>query len=134
MAITKEQMESAINRILMDEVQSALSRRRASPIHVARSQLFEEVGSYEVVEARKRVEEAAHLLGEAKSLLEADPQLHEMAGQAFEAAYGLMGELDNHLEGDEPEDPSYPGGTSGVDDALDGEDVDLPPMHPRGRR
>lgn len=47
--------------------------------------------------ARKKAEEAAHTLGILRENLSAHPHLAEVAGEAFELAYRLMGMLDDEL-------------------------------------
>jgi hypothetical protein len=128
MRLTKRQAE-AVNEIIQEEVQDALGGRALIAEHLRRGKLLEEAVGQQLEQARAKVEEAAMLLSEARTLLEDDHKLHTVAEEAFEAAYGLMGQLDDAMtSGDEMPDTERGGGYPGG-----GGDVDLPPMHPRGR-
>jgi hypothetical protein len=128
MRLTKRQAD-AVNQIIQEEVSSVFSGRQQVKEHARRAQLFEAAGGHEIEEARAKAEEAAALLSEARELLEQDGRLHTLAEEAFEAAYTLMSACDDEAGAPdtEREEPArgYPGGG--------GEDVNLPPMHPRGR-
>jgi len=122
MSFSKRQAE-AVNQIIQDEVQNALKGRSMVAEYQRRAKLFEEA-------AGRQVEEATMLLSEARELLEGDPKLHKIAEDVFETAYSFMGQLDDVMTtGDESPDTQRGGGYPGGG----GEDVDLPPMHPRGR-
>jgi hypothetical protein len=134
MKLTPRQ-SAAINQIIMDEVQDALKGRSMVSEHLSRGLLFEEVGSYEVVESRKKVEEAASLLSEARSLLEADSRLLKHAEEAFEATYILMTMLDEEMGGDDGgrDEPVHDSPHGGYTEDGEADDAGVPPMHPRKR-
>lgn len=125
MRLSRQQTD-AINGIIQERLQEAVQTRDGGAEHMRRSRLFEAVVGTEKKAAAQRIAEAATLLAEARDLLHEGTDLHEQAGSVADLAYDLAGLCEGDVGLTEDD-------LSELDAFEEAEEVELPPMHPRGR-
>jgi hypothetical protein len=126
-----QRQASAINQIIMEEVQGALKGRSEVAGHLRRAQLFESIGEGELYEMSTKVLDISEELSTVASVLKNDRTFSRLADKASEAVLALSTALEENLNGGDIDETAEVDESYGDDDLDEEDDFELPPMHPR---